>query len=414
MLKKVLFLSVLSLSVIISDCDARRPKGKSAKVTQQLPAKEKKNPQRVARANITRDNIQEIGAAQMILVDFDGERLFEKNADERCVPSSMTKLMTAYLLFEAIENGSLKLEDELPVSELAQGKEGSRSFFKAGTLAKVEDLVRSIVVHSGNDACTIVAEKISGSDDAFAELMNQKAETFGLQNTHFMNSTGLPDENHYSCASDLTTIAKRLISDFPQYYHYFSEKTFTVNDITQHNRNTLLGNSMNVDGLKTGKTDAGGFGIVVSAKKDGKRLICVVNGCKSMKERAFEANKILSIGFAEFMPVTIAASYKAVGSAKVSIGKSDTVGVCTHEDIVVSILKKYKGNIVVELSLDEPVEAPIVAGNKLGTMVFKYGTFVSKPYDVFAIEGVEKLTFWERVKAFMFKRDAEPTNAPKS
>ncbi|GHT93848.1 D-alanyl-D-alanine carboxypeptidase [Alphaproteobacteria bacterium] len=397
MLKKVLFLGVLSFSVFISDCDARRSRGKAQKISQSI-AKEKNTSNKV-----TKENIQEIGAAQMILVDFDSdERLFEKDADERCPPSSMTKLMTAYLLFEAIENGVLKLEDELPVSEFAQSKSkgGSTSFFQAGTTAKIEDLIRSIIVHSGNDACTIVAEKMSGTEDAFAELMNEKAATFCLKNTHFTNSSGLPDEEHYSCASDLATIAKHVITDFPQYYHYFSEKEFTINGIKQFNRNTLLGNSLNVDGLKTGSTNAGGFGIVISGKKDGKRLICVVNGCKSAKGRIRESNKVLSLGFAEFMPVTIAGSYKQIGTAKVSVGKSNTVGVCTHEDITASILKKYRKDIEVEFTLNEPYEAPVIVGSKLGTMVFKYGTFVSKPYDVFAIEGVDRLNAWERVKAF--------------
>ncbi|MDR2681531.1 MAG: D-alanyl-D-alanine carboxypeptidase [Holosporaceae bacterium] len=404
-MKKAFFLSLLAFSVFISDCEAARfPKKKSLRISRSVPKAGKifsAKPLPVKKKNADESiNANEIQAQQALLIDFDdGECLYGKNSDERCVPSSMTKLMTIYLLFEAITKGELRMDDELPVSELAQSKEGSRSFFKAGTLASVEDLIRSIIVHSGNDACTVVAEKISGSEEAFAELMNEKAEMFGLKNTHFTNATGLPDADHYSSAEDLAVIAKHLLSDFPQYYHYFSEKTFTVNDITQENRNTLLGNSLNVDGLKTGKTDAGGYGIVVSAKKSGKRLIGVVNGCKSVRQRTVEANKLLGQGFNAFINVAIAKSHQSIGNAKVSVGKSDAVGICVHEDISIPILKKYKNSIVVELNVNEPIEAPIAAGDKLGTMIFKYGTFVSQTYDVFALDDVPRLTMWERARA---------------
>jgi D-alanyl-D-alanine carboxypeptidase (penicillin-binding protein 5/6) len=344
---------------------------------------------------------QETGPRQKLLVDFDtGDRLFEKDADERCAPSSMTKLITVYLLFEAIENGSLKLTDELPVSENAQSKEGSRSFFKAGTLAKVEDLIRSIIVHSGNDACVIVAEKISGDEGAFAALMNERAAVFGLKNTNFKNASGLPDDDHYSCASDLVTIAVRLMKDFPQHYHYFSETGFEVNGIFQKNRNVLLGNNLNVDGLKTGETSTGGAGMVVSAKKNEKMLIGVINGCRNVRERAHEANKLLAMGYGEYTPLKVATAYAAIGSAAVTVGKSDYVDVCTHEDVSIFLLKKYKNDVVVELTLEAPMEAPVISGTKLGTMVFKYGNVVSGKYDLFARETVERLTFWERIGAF--------------
>ncbi|MDR2268393.1 MAG: D-alanyl-D-alanine carboxypeptidase [Holosporaceae bacterium] len=344
---------------------------------------------------------QESGPRQKLLIDFDtGDRLFEMNADERCTPSSMTKLMTIYLLFEAIENGNLKLTDELPVSEIAQSMEGSRSFFKAGTLAKVEDLIRSIIVHSGNDACTIVAEKISGDEDAFATLMNEKSTIFGLKNTHFKNASGLPADDHYSCANDLVTMAVRLLKDFPQHYHYFSEKGFEVNGIFQKNRNVLLGNNLNVDGMKTGETSVGGAGIVVSAKKNGKRLIGIINGCKNARERAYETNKLLALGYSEYMHLKIATAYATIGTAAVKIGKSDSVGLCTHEDISIFLLKKYRNDVVVELVLEEPVEAPVISGTKLGTMVFKYGNVVSGKYDLFARETVERLTFLERIGTF--------------
>jgi D-alanyl-D-alanine carboxypeptidase (penicillin-binding protein 5/6) len=338
---------------------------------------------------------------QAVLFDFEtGEVIFSKDSDERCVPSSMTKMMTIYLVFEALADGRLHLSDELPVSEAAKSKEGSRSFFEAGTLAKVEDLVRSVIVHSGNDACVVLAEKLCGDEDAFAVAMNEKGAKFGLTNTNFVNATGLPHDDHYSSMHDLAIIAKHIIADFPQYYHYFSEKTFTVNGITQQNRNTLIGNSINVDGLKTGKTDAGGYGIVVSAKKNGKRLIAAVNGCTSSKNRAQEANKLLVSGFIDFMAVKIANKDLPVGTAAVSMGKRESINLYAKDDIIVSVPKKHIKSLVVELDVPEPLEAPITVGSKLGVLRYKYGNYVSNKYGLYAREPVESVNLFLR---FMLK-----------
>jgi len=340
-----------------------------------------------------------ISAEQAILIDCDtGECFFEKNGDARCVPSSMTKLLTLYILFSAISEGRIKMQDEFPVSMEAQKMQGSRSFFQAGTMAKVEDLIRSIVVHSGNDACVVVAEKMFGDVDAFAQAMNDKAKEFRLKNSNFTNPAGMPDEGHFSCVHDLAIIAQRIIHDFPQYYHYFSEKTFTVNSITQNNRNTLLGNSLNIDGLKTGKTNAGGYGIVVSAKNDGKRLIVVVNGCKDAKSRAQDANKLLALGFREFSSTGIAESGKPITEVAVWLGVKDKVKLCTHEDVIASVPKKYQNSLKVEVTMKEPVDAPIALGTKLGELVYRYDSFVSPKYDLFPCEPVEKANFWERAK----------------
>ncbi|MDR0631789.1 MAG: D-alanyl-D-alanine carboxypeptidase [Holosporaceae bacterium] len=349
-------------------------------------------------------NKELISAGQAVLIDHEtGDCLFEKNKDEKCVPSSMTKLMTLYILFSAISSGRIKLDDEFPVSEAAQKMKGSRSFFQAGTMARVEDLIRSIVVHSGNDACVVVAEKISGDEEAFADEMNEKAHKFGLKNTNFANPTGMPDDEHFSSVGDIAIISRKIISDFPQFYHYFSEKVFTVNSITQKNRNTLLGNSLKVDGLKTGKTDSGGYGIAVSAENDGKRLIAVVNGCKTARARAQDANKLLALGFREFSPIKIAEAGKPVTEISVWLGIKNKVNLCTHEDIVVSLPQKYKKLLTVEAKLRDPVEAPIVLGAKLGELIYKYGNVVSKSYDLFTCEAVEKVGFFQRMK-FSLKR----------
>jgi D-alanyl-D-alanine carboxypeptidase (penicillin-binding protein 5/6) len=338
-----------------------------------------------------------ISAEYAVMLDCEtGDRLFDKNADDRCVPSSMTKLMTLYILFSAIANGTVQLEDEFQVSETAQKMRGSRSFFRAGAMAKVEDLIRSIIVHSGNDASVIVAEGLSGDVSAFAIEMNEKAREFGLKNTHFTNSTGMPEDEHFSCMYDIAVIARRIIFDFPQFYHYFSEKTFTINEITQQNRNTMLGNSMGIDGLKTGKTNAGGYGIVVSAANNGKRLIAAVNGCKNAKERARDASKLLAVGFKEFDSLKIAEAGKPVTSAKVWLGTKAEVNLCTHENVIVSIPRKYRKLLTVEATLREPIDAPIILGTKLGELVYKYGNFVSKKYALFACEAIDKLGFFQR------------------
>lgn len=396
MKKLVCLLGVLCL-LCGNAADARKKKGnvKRAKVTQANRInKSKKTPAVEEKA----DDNQFISAKQAVLVDCEtGKTLYSLNSDERCAPSSMTKLMTIYILFSEITKGHVKLQDEFQVSELAQKQEGSRSFFKAGTMAKVEDLIRSIIVHSGNDACVVVAEGLFGDVSAFVKEMNEFAQAFGLENTHFANPMGLPDEDHYSTATDLAKIARKLILDFPQLYHYFSEKEFTINGISQRNRNTLIGNSLGIDGLKTGHTNAGGFGIVVSADRGGRRLIAVVNGCKGTALRAKDASKLLAMGFRDFVSCKVAEAGKPITASKVWLGKKETIEVCPGETIIVSVPKKLRDTVKVEAYITEPIEAPIKLGDKVGDLVYKYEGYVSKKYPLFAAEPVERLNWWERV-----------------
>ncbi len=342
-------------------------------------------------------------AKQAILIDFDtGEILYDKNSREQCVPSSMTKLMTSYILFAAIRDGRIKMDDELLVSEEAQRMEGSRSFFKAGTYAKVEDLVRSIIIHSGNDACVIVAEALSGDPSIFADEMNRQADEFGLINTHFTNPSGLPDNNHYSTAHDLAIIAQRLIKDFPEYYSYFSEKIFTINGITQQNRNTLLGNSMGVDGLKTGHTNAGGYGLVASTSRNGKRLIAIVNGCSSIKSRSLAANSLLALGYREFTTFRAIKAGTPIATLKVWLGDIGEIDVCTHQDINIMVPRKFQNELKIEAKMKEPIEAPVALGSKVGELSYRYGNFVSKKYDLFACQEVNRAGIFERAKSSIY------------
>lgn len=338
-------------------------------------------------------------AKQAILIDFDtDEVLYEKNPEERCAPSSMTKLMTLYLLFSSIRDGFIKKDDEFFVSKAAQRMEGSRSFLEAGTRVKIENLIRSIIVHSGNDACIVVAEGLSGDTNIFVEEMNRKAIEFGLTNTHFTNPTGLSNKDHYSTVHDLAIIAKRLMKDFPEYYHYFSEKVFTISGITQRNRNALLGNSLNVDGLKTGHTDAGGFGLVASTIRNGKRLISVVNGCSSEKSRCVASNNLLILGYREFSNLKAIQAGIPVEKLKIWLGDKQEIDVCTHEDIDIMIPRRFLSELKIEAKMKEPLEAPVSLGAKVGELSYRYGNFVSKKYDLFACQEVRKANFFEYLK----------------
>ncbi|MBO4405437.1 MAG: D-alanyl-D-alanine carboxypeptidase, partial [Alphaproteobacteria bacterium] len=353
------FLALLSIvAVFNADCAKQRKKVRLSNALSKRTA-----------VQSTRQKPGLSDAKQAVLIDFDtGETLYDKSSREKCTPSSMTKLMTSYILFSALKDGRLKMDDELLVSEEAQRMEGSRSFFKAGTYAKVEDLIRSIIVHSGNDACVIVAEALSGDPTIFADEMNRKAEEFGLTDTHFTNPAGMPDEEHYSTAHDLAIIAQRLIKDFPEYYSYFSEKVFTVNGITQPNRNTLLGNSMGVDGLKTGHTNAGGYGLVSSAARNGKRLIAVVNGCSSMKSRSLASNSLLTLGYREFVNFRAIKAGTPVVKLKVWLGDKNEIELCTHEDINIMVPRKFQNELKMEAKMKEPIEAPIALGAKVGEL----------------------------------------------
>ena len=218
-----------------------------------------------------------------------GAALLDKNADVEMPPSSMTKLMTIFLVYERLQQGKMKLDDELLVSERAWHMGGSKMFVQIGTQVRVEDLIRGVIVQSGNDACIVLAEAISGSEEQFAELMNQKAKELGLTNSFFKNSTGWPDpEQHMSCR-DIATLARRIIHDFPEYYHYDAEKTFKYNNIEQGNRNPLVQKGT-ADGLKTGHTEAGGYGVVASTKRGERRVILVLNGMNSMHNAPKRAN----------------------------------------------------------------------------------------------------------------------------
>ncbi len=296
-------------------------------------------------------------AKYAILMDYDSGRiLLNKNSKVAMAPASMSKLMTIYMVFEAIKLDRISLDTELLVSENAwrkkdkkNGKElspsGSSMFLEPLTKVTVEELLRGIIVQSGNDACIVIAEALNGSEEAFAEKMNEKSIELGLKDSHFTNSTGWPDKNHLMSSLDLAKLANKLYKEFPEYMHYFSEKKFTYNGIAQSNRNPVLYQDIGADGLKTGYTKISGHGLVASAvQENGKRLILVLNGVEGKKLRAIEAERILSWGFREFQNIVLFEKNEIVDVANIWLGNRPTVPLIVKEKIVLTLSKANKKN----------------------------------------------------------------------
>ena len=303
-----------------------------------------------------------------IALDFTtGATLLDKQADEEMPPSSMTKLMTIYLVYDRLKQGRMRLDDELLVSERAWRMAGSKMFVQIGNSVKVEDLIRGLIVQSGNDACIVLAEAISGSEEQFAELMNTKAKELGLNHTRFRNSTGWPDPEQHMSARDIATLAQRIIRDFPEYYHYDAEKSFKYNGIDQGNRNPMVQKGT-ADGLKTGHTDAGGYGLVASSIRNGRRVILVLNGMASMRERAEEGERLMDWAFANFEDVTLFTAGDVIERAPVWLGTSRDVPLVAGRDLIVTLPRNWRNNAAVKLLYETPVRAPIMKGDILGKL----------------------------------------------
>ncbi len=340
----------------------------------------------------------ETKAKQAILVDDTTNTvLFQKDAETLMHPSSMSKLMTLYVLFKHLKEGGLQLTDQFSVSEKAWRTQGSKSFVAIGSTIAIEDLIRGIIIQSGNDACIVVAEGLAGSEEAFAQEMNKTAKEIGLLHSNFDNATGLPDEKHLMSAYDLALLAHHVIHDFPEYYHYFAELEFTHNNITQHNRNTLLHSNIGVDGLKTGHTEAGGYGITVSALQNGRRLIAVVNGLGSENERAAEAENLIRAGFRDYEIKTLVAKNQPVGEAEVWYGAAPTVKLAAAEDIILTLPRMDKTTARLTIRYNGPLAAPVPKGSHVADLVAEIPGAPPKTVALLAAEDVEQLRFWQRI-----------------
>ena len=314
-------------------------------------------------------------AREAILIDAEtGRVLFEKNADQPMPPSSMSKLMTTYMVFSRLQDGSLSMDDTFRVSEYAWREGayksgGSMMFLEPKMRVRVEDLLRGIIVQSGNDASIVVAEGLGGSEAAFAEEMNEKARDIGLTGSHFTNSTGLPDPDHYMTARDLATLAVRIIEDFPEYYPLYSETEFTYNGHRQRNRNPLLYSGIGADGLKTGYTSAAGYGLTASVERNGRRLVLVVNGLESKKQRAEEPERLIDWGFREFGNYALFAAGETVAEAPVWLGETGTVPLIIEQDLKLTLPRKARRDMKVTIRYDSPVPAPIAEGTQIADLV---------------------------------------------
>lgn len=316
----------------------------------------------------------ETSAPLAIVVDYNtGAVLYEKNADESVGPASLSKMMTSYLLFESIKDGRVSLEDTMPVSEAVWREwvrsEGSKMFLEVGKKIVVEDLIRGIVVQSGNDASDVVAEALAGTEAAFAAEMNRKAVELGMTNSNFQNASGWPAPSQYTTVRDIALLSAATIRDFPELYHYYSEKSFKFNAITQGNRNPLLYRDIGADGLKTGYTKDSGYGIAGSAERDSRRVIVVVHGMKSVRERGEQAAQLIEWAFREWAHYALFDSGETVADIPVWLGDEDTVPVVIRDELVVAVPRKSRKKMTVKVVHREAVPAPIERGQQIATLL---------------------------------------------
>ncbi len=321
-----------------------------------------------------------------------GAVLLNKEGEVAMPPSSMSKLMTAYVLFSRLKEGRVKLDDTFSVSEKAWRTQGSKTFVHVGDQVPVETLIQGIIVQSGNDACVVVAEGISGSEEAFAQEMNRIGKEIGLTGSQFANATGWPDEQHYMTARDLATLAQRLISDFPEYYHFYAQREFTYNKITQQNRNRLLASNIGVDGLKTGHTEVAGYGITLSAKQNDRRVILVINGLESDNARVEEGDKLLRWGLREFENKTVVSAGQEVEQAELWFGEKPQVALVAPQEVKITLPISASGKAALSVQYKGPVPAPVKKGDAIAELVLNLPDGTSQRYPLVAAEDVAKLS----------------------
>lgn len=342
-------------------------------------------------AEITTPSAPTIAASSYILLDYNtGKVLAENNADAKLAPASLTKILTVYVVFKEIKNGHLHLEDKVTISQNAWKTSGSKMFIKVNDQVKVEDLIKGVIIQSGNDASVALAEHVAGNEATFAELMNQHAARLGMVNSHFENSDGLPSDGHYTTARDLTIVTTALIKEFPDFYPWFSQKEFTYNKITQQNRNLLLDRDKSVDGVKTGHTDEAGYCLVASALRNGMRLISVVMGTESMAARANENQTLLNYGFRFFESHRLYQGGTSIKEARIWKGATENVTLGLADDLYVTIPRRAYNDLKASVDVDKQIIAPVKAGDKLGSVTVKLKDEVIATKDLIALKEVEK------------------------
>jgi D-alanyl-D-alanine carboxypeptidase (penicillin-binding protein 5/6) len=339
-----------------------------------------------------------IAASGYILMNHNtGMVLAENNADVKLAPASLTKIMSVYVVFREIANGHLHLDDLVTISQKAWQTPGSRMFVEVGNQVKVEDLLKGVIIQSGNDASVALAEHIAGDEATFANMMNQHAQRLGMKNSHFEDSNGLPIENHYTTARDLAILTQALVKEFPEYYRWFSQKEFTFNNIVQHNRNQLLSRDETVDGVKTGFTDAAGYCLVASALRNDMRLISVVMGANSPNARANENQNLLNYGFRFFESHKLYQGKTSLTEARIWKGDTKNIPLGLTEDLYASIPRGHYNDLKAALVIDKKITAPVKEGTKLGTVNVTLKDQVIAQKDLIALKTVEQGNFIQRI-----------------
>jgi D-alanyl-D-alanine carboxypeptidase (penicillin-binding protein 5/6) len=338
-----------------------------------------------------------VAAKAYVLYDVaSGQTLASQNPADRVEPASLTKLMTAYLTFAALKQGRIKLDQAVPVSPRAWKTEGSRMFIEPNRPVTVDELIRGMIVQSGNDACIALAEAIAGSEEVFAQMMNREAVRLGMKNTSFMNSTGLPNPQHYTTAQDLTLLVSALIRDFPEYYPIYSQKEFTYNKITQANRNRLLWLDPTVDGVKTGFTEAAGWCLITSSKRGERRLISVVLGAPSENARVTENQKLLNYGFQFYDAVRLYQKGQVVANLEVWKGAEKQLKAGFNQDLWLSVPKGAGDRLQATIERQQPLVAPVSAGQRVGTVKLSLDGKSLGEYPLLALEQVAIASFFGR------------------
>jgi serine-type D-Ala-D-Ala carboxypeptidase (penicillin-binding protein 5/6) len=326
-----------------------------------------------------------------------GTVLLDKGADERIPPASMSKIMTAYIVFGMLKEGRAALTDELPVSERAWRLQGSKMFVPIGGRISIDDLLKGVIIQSGNDACLVLAEGLAGSEEAFAALMNEKGQQIGLKDSHFTDVSGLPDPNHWMTARDLATLAIRTIKDFPEYYHYYSEMDYEFNNIKQGNRNPLLYKNVGADGLKTGHTAEAGYSLTASVARNNRRIILVLNGLPTMKARAQESERLIEWAFREFNNYRLFSTGDKVDDGDVWLGAEPKVPLSVGADLIVTLPRKARKDMKVTVEYDRPIPAPVEKGLTVGRVVVTVPDFPPVEAPLVAAANVERMNTLGRI-----------------
>ncbi|WP_296933709.1 D-alanyl-D-alanine carboxypeptidase family protein [uncultured Marinobacter sp.] len=347
------------------------------------------------------------GSSYVLMDPKSGRIIMEENSHERLPPASLTKMMTAYIVERELDEGRISMSDMVPISVNAWKTEGSRTFVREGTQVSVEDLLRGVIIQSGNDASVALAEFVAGSEDAFVDIMNQQAQLLGMKDTNFENATGLPSPDHFSTAYDLAMLAQAIINDYPENYPLYAEKHFTYNNIRQPNRNSLLWRDDSVDGLKTGHTEEAGYCLVASAKRNDTRFIAVVMGTSSSEARAQEIQKMLNYGFRYYESERLFRSGQELIEARVWGGQADQLSVGMTEDVYVTIPRGSRNDLESTVDLDSVIKAPINVGDELGRVKVSYNGEVLVDQPVLALTEVPEGGFfkriWDAIKLFFIQ-----------